>query len=169
MSQHLWSFVPAAALAWLVTMVVGLGGAVADAASPRSVLAELVVIYPHVMSLPIALLIAGVLLPIVALVRAVVGPGRPWVLGLVGAAVAPVQGLAFLIGGWILFRGGPHMRSTFAEHVGSLLNDPGRAVPLLLAFAAGGVAFGVCAASRLPLDPNGPPAHPRMEPTRAGS
>jgi hypothetical protein len=170
MSQHLSPFVPAAALAWVVTMVVGLGGAVADAASPRSVLAELVVIYPLVMSLPIALLIAGVLLPIVALVRAVVGPGRPWVLGLVGAAAAPVQGLAFLIGGWILFRGGPHMRPTFAEHVGTLLNDPERGVAtLLLAFAAGGVAFGVCAAARLPLDANGTPAPPGMEPTRAGS
>jgi hypothetical protein len=147
---------PAALLAWLVTIVVGLGGTVADRASlDSSALAELVLIYPLVMSLPIAFLVAGVLLPIVALVRVVVGPGRPWVLGMVGAAAAPVQGLAFLIGGWVLFRGGPHMRPTFAEHFASLVNDPARVVPLLVAFAAGGVAFGVYAAVRLPLGASG--------------
>jgi hypothetical protein len=148
LSQHLLSFVPAALLAWLVTMVVALGAAVADRAShDRSALAELVLIYPIVMSLPIACLIAGVLLPIVALVRVVVGPGRPWLLGMVGAAAAPVQGLAFLIGGWVLFRGGPHMRPTFAEQFATLVNDPARVGPLLVAFAAGGVAFGVYAAA----------------------
>lgn len=167
-SQHLSSFVPAAMMAWLVTMVVGLGGAVAGSASPRSVLAELILIYPLVMSLPIAVLIAGVLLPILALARAVVGPGRFWVLGLVGTAVAPVQGFAFLIGGWILFRGGPHMRPTFAEQLGTLLHDPARGAALLLAFAAGGAAFGVCAAARHSLDALGTPANRRMAPTRAG-
>jgi hypothetical protein len=148
LSQHLLSFVPAALLAWLVTMVVALGGAVAERAShDRSALGELVFIYLIVMSLPIAFLVAGVLLPIVALVRAAVGPARPWVLGMAGGAVAPVQGLAFLIGGWVLFRGGPHMRPTFADHFATLVNDPARVVPLLLAFAAGGVAFGVYAAA----------------------
>jgi hypothetical protein len=169
LTQHLLSFVPAALLAWLVTMAVGLGGAVAGGAShDRSGLAELVLIYPIVMSLPIALLVAGVLLPIVALVRAVVGPGRRWVLGVVGAAVAPVQGLAFLMGGWILFRGGPHMRATFAEQFRTLLNDPARVVPLLVAFAAGGAAFGAYAAVRLPQGASGTPASPRIDPTHSG-
>lgn len=124
---------------------------------------------PLVMSLPLAGLIAGVLVTIVVLVRAVVGPGRPWMLGLVGAAVAPVQGLAFLIAGWILFRGGPHMQPTFAQQVGTLLNDPARVVPLLLAFVAGGAAFGVCSAARPALGARVTPANPGMESRRAGS
>ena len=143
------SLLPAAAGAWLVTVITGLCGAAAIAATrDRSAIAELAVIYPIVMSVPFALVIGGVLLPAVGCARAMTGPGRPWLLGQVGVAVAPLQALVLLAGGRFLFAGGPHMRPTLAADLAAIASQPAQAVALLLAFGAGGLTLGVWAARR---------------------
>jgi hypothetical protein len=143
------SLLPAAASAWLVTVITGLGGAVAIAAArDPSAIAELVVIYAPVMSVPYALAIGGVLLPAVACVRVMAGPGRPWLLGLVGVAVAPLQGLVLLVGGRFLFEGSPRMRPTLAADLAAIVDHPAETVALLVAFGAGGLTLGMWAARR---------------------
>ncbi len=143
------SLLPAAAGAWLVTVITGLCGAVAIAAMhDRTAIVELVVIYAPIMSAPFALVVGGVLLPAVGGARAMTGPGRPWLLGQVGVAVAPLQALVLLAGGRFLFAGGPHMRPTLAADLAAIANHPADTVLLLVALGAGGLTLGVRAARR---------------------
>jgi hypothetical protein len=133
--------------AWLVTLLVALLGAILVAAArDSSAIGELAALYVPVMGIPFALLAGAVLLPLISLARAVVGPGRPWLLGTIGVAAAPVQAFVLLIAGRIVFQGSPHIRPTLAADVASLAAHPADAAVILSAFAAGGLALGVWAA-----------------------
>jgi len=121
------------------------------------------------MGVPFALLAGVVLLPLVSLARAIVGPGRPWLLGAIGVAAAPVQGFVLLTSARIVFHGSPHTRPTLMADLASLAAHPADAAVLLSAFAAGGLALGAWAASPNRSIKVDTPANTQMEPPRAGS
>jgi hypothetical protein len=164
--QQLRTLVPAAIGAWLVTLFVGLGGGIAEAAARgSSSIGELVGIYAPVMGIPFALSTGAVLLPMISACRLMVGPGRPWLLAFVGVSLAPVQALVLLIAGRITFQGGPHMRPTLWADLGAIAAHPADTVVLLVAFAAGGVTLGMWAARRRELLMGDTPANNALEPT----
>jgi hypothetical protein len=139
------TLIPGAFGAWLVTLVTATGGSFAVAVSRHSTSAgELAMLFPPLMSVPFALTTALVLLPIVALVlwRA----DGLWPVVAAAAAAAPLQVVALLIGGRILFRGVQHMRPTLLDDIVAVLGHPSAETLVLLgAFAAGGAVFGVIA------------------------
>jgi hypothetical protein len=160
----------AAVGAWLVTLLVALFGAILVAtARDSSANGELAALYIPVMGVPFALLAGAVLLPLVSLARAVVGPGRPWLLGAIGVAAAPIQGFAFLLSGRIVFHGSPHIRPTLMADVAALAAHPVDTAVILSAFAAGGLALGVWAAGPIRSITVDSPANTQREPMRAGS
>lgn len=148
---------PAALGAWLVTLLVAMAGAIGIAAAhDSSSIGELAVMYVPVMSVPFAAGTGMVLVPLMSCARAVAGPDRPWLLGSVGVIAAPVQGMALLIAGRMLFHGSPHVRATLAADLAAQIAHPADAAGLLVAFAAGGLVLGAWAArpsdSTAPLD-----------------
>jgi hypothetical protein len=140
--------VPGAAVAWLVTLVMASAGVVgvAVARTPSSA-GELAFIFPLVMSLPFAFTAAFVLLPVMSLAAAVTG-GRLWAMAAAGVVAAPLQVIALLVAGRVLFRG-PHMRPTLADDIAAVLGHPSpQIVAMLLALAAGGLTFALMATRR---------------------
>ena len=139
--------VPAAIVAWLVTLLAALTGAIVSAvARDSSSIGELATLYVPAMSIPFAFSTAVVLLPLMALIREIAGADRPWLLGFVGVAAAPVQGLLLLASGRMVFRGSPRIRPTFGADLVAIASQPADAAVLLAAFAAGGITLGMWAA-----------------------
>jgi hypothetical protein len=138
---RLTPFVPGVAAAWLVTLVMASVGAtaVAFARNPSSA-SEMALLFPLLMSVPFALTTAFVLLPVAAIVAAKAGR-RWWLVGVAVVAAAPLQVLAILAAGRVLFRGS-HMRPTLSDDVAAVLGHPSpTTLAILLAFAAGGVTL----------------------------
>jgi len=143
--RELW---PLALGASLVSVVIGLAGAIAIAAyRDSSAVGEIAVIYIPVMVLPFAVATAAVPLPVMSLVRAVMTARPRWLLGCLGVALAPVQGLALITAGNFLFaRDEP--RSTIAGTVAVALRQRMETTVILTALAAGGLVLGLLAARR---------------------
>jgi len=138
---RLTPFVPGVAAAWLVTLVMASVGATAVAfARNRSSASEMALLFPLLMSVPFALTTAFVLLPVAAIVAAKAGR-RWWLVGVAVVAAAPLQVLAMLAAGRVLFRGS-HIRPTLSDDVAAVLGQPSPiTLAILLAFAAGGVTL----------------------------
>jgi hypothetical protein len=134
-------FVPGVAAAWLVTLVVATAGATAAAiARNPSSAGEVPFLFVLVMSVPFALTAAFVLLPLMSLTAAMTR-SRQWALFAAGISAAPLQALALLATGRVLFRG-PNMRPTLADDITAVLwHAPPETLAMLLAFAAGGVTY----------------------------
>jgi hypothetical protein len=128
-------------VAWLVTLIVASAGAVgaAVARNPSSA-GELAFIFPVVMSLPFVFTVAFVLLPVMSLAAALTG-SRLWALSAAAVVAVPLQVIAVLAAGRVLFRG-PRMRPTLAADLTAVLGHPSpETVAMLLAFAAGGLTL----------------------------
>lgn len=128
----------AAVWAWLVTLLAGFAGgaALVHARNPESV-GEFAFAYLLVMSVPFALAVGCVLLPVMSLARIIAGPGQTWLLAGTGVLVAPLEAISLLGGGTALF-GGPRAEPSADTWI------------LLAAFAAGGVVLGVLARNAEP-------------------
>ena len=135
-------WVAAAGAAWLVTLIVATAGTIAVSVvrNPSSA-AELAFLFPLLMCVPFAFTAVLVLLPLMSLAARVAG-SRLWLLVAAGVAAAPLQVLALLAVGRIVFRGGRAMRPTLGADVAAVFGHPSPlTLAALLGLALGGVTM----------------------------
>ncbi len=135
--------------AWVITLVVASITwisivAIRGTHAADEALGELAVLYPMVMAIPFALLIACVTTPAVLAIRAMLGERRLW-LGSAGAASAPLALIVMFAVGRLLFG---QVRPTLWADLMAMARDPQGLPPILLALVLGGIALGIGVARR---------------------
>ena len=132
-------------VAWAITIVVASLSWISIVAARGThasdePLGELAMAYPVIMSIPFALLIACVTMPLVLAIKSMIGERRLW-LGIAGAASAPIAIVVMIAVGRVLFQG--HVRPTLWADLTAIASDPQGLPPVLLALVLGGITVGL--------------------------